>query len=165
MATKAELLARLQNSFLRKMLKPLPEAVEVTKEAYEALVAAQQHHAEGEAQQGEAASADGAPAGEAPLAIESAPLVDEDDKRFKQLLDSYNQRVNDIRRRKQKEEADNLAAKQAVMEELKASDAPVKRTSATPSTASRNYKRSGRVSDRAVAALPRPTARLQPFAG
>ena len=120
MATKAELLARLQELVSQQDVEAAAEAVEVTKEAYEALVAAQQHHAEGEAQQGEAAHADGAPAGEAPMAIESAPLVDEDDKRFKQLLDNYNQRVNDIRRRKQKEEADNLAAKHAVMEELKA---------------------------------------------
>jgi len=120
MATKAELLARLQELVSQEDVEAAAEAVEVTKESYEALVAAQQHHAEGEAQQGEAASAEGAPTGEAPLAIESAPLVDEEDKRFKQVLDSYNQRVNDIRRRKQKEEADNLAAKQGVMEELKA---------------------------------------------
>jgi hypothetical protein len=35
-----------------------------------------------------------------PIAIESAPLLDEEDKRFKQLLDAFNQRVNDIRRKK-----------------------------------------------------------------
>lgn len=45
--------------------------------------------------------------------------MDEDDKRFKQLLDAFNQRVNDIRRKKAKEEADNLKAKHAIMEELK----------------------------------------------
>ncbi|HMC96679.1 MAG TPA: DUF349 domain-containing protein, partial [Flavobacteriales bacterium] len=38
----------------------------------------------------------------------------------KQLLDAFNQRVNDIRRKKIKEETDNLAAKKAIMDELKA---------------------------------------------
>lgn len=119
MATKAELLARLQELVSQEDVEAAAEAVEVTKEAYEALVAAQQQQAEGDAQQADASTAAGEPAPEAPLAIESAPLVDEEDKRFKQLLDAYNQRVNDIRRKKAKEEADNLAAKQAVMEELK----------------------------------------------
>jgi predicted XRE-type DNA-binding protein len=119
MATKAELLARLQELVTQEDVEAAAEAVEVTKEAYEALVAAQQQQAEGEAQQADANAAAGEAAPEAPLAIESAPLLDEEDKRFKQLLDSFNQRVNDIRRKKAKEEADNLAAKQAVMEELK----------------------------------------------
>lgn len=119
MATKAELLARLQELVSQDDVEAAAEAVEVTKEAYEALVAAQQHQAEGEAQQADASTAAGEAAPEAPLAIESAPLVDEEDKRFKQLLDAYNQRVNDMRRKKAKEEADNLAAKLAVMEELK----------------------------------------------
>lgn len=119
MATKAELLARLQELVTQEDVEVAAEAVEVTKEAYEALVAAQQQQAEGEAQQADANAAAGEAAPEAPLAIESAPLLDEEDKRFKQLLDSFNQRVNDIRRKKAKEEADNLAAKQAVMEELK----------------------------------------------
>lgn len=116
MATKEELIARLQEIVSQEDVEAAAEAVEVTKEAYEALIAAQQQHAEhheAEAAQGEGAE------GAAPTAIESAPLHDDDDKRFKQLLDAYNQRVNDIRRRKQKEEAANLAAKQAVMDEMK----------------------------------------------
>ncbi len=115
MATKAELLARLEEIVSHEDVEAAAEAVEVTKEAYEALLAAQQQseHSEGEAQAAEGTE------GEAPIAVESAALIDEEDKRFKQLLDSYNQRVNEIRRRKQKEEAENLAAKLAVMEELK----------------------------------------------
>lgn len=120
MATKAELLARLQELVSQEDVEAAAEAVEVTKEAYEALVAAQQQHAGAEGHAGETPTAEGAGPEEAPQAIESAPLQDEDDKRFKQLLDGYNHRVNEIRRRKQKEEAENLAAKQAVMEELKA---------------------------------------------
>lgn len=118
MATKAELLSRLQELVSQEDVDAAAEAVEVTKEAYEALVALQQQHAEAEAQQGDV-PAEGAAAGDAPVAIESAPLADEDDKRFKQLLDGFNQRVNEIRRSKQKEEAENLAAKLAIMEELK----------------------------------------------
>ncbi|MCB9184066.1 MAG: DUF349 domain-containing protein [Flavobacteriales bacterium] len=118
MATKAELISRLQEIVSQEDVEAAAEAVEVTKEAYEALVAAQQEHAEPSAEGEEAAAPEDGQA--APVAIESAPLLDEEDKRFKQLLDSFNQRVNDIRRKKAKEEADNLAAKQAIMEELKA---------------------------------------------
>lgn len=116
MATKAELIARLQEIVSQEDVEAAAEAVEVTKEAYESLVAAQQEHAV-PAAEGEEAPSEEAPA--APQAIESAPLLDEEDKRFKQLLDSFNHRVNEIRRKKAKEEADNLAAKQAIMEELK----------------------------------------------
>ena len=118
MATKAELLARLEEIVSHEDVEAAAEAVEVTKEAYESLVASQHQHA-GQPDS-EAAPADAPAEGATPTAIESAPLHDEEDKRFKQLLDAYNQRVNEIRRRKQKEEAANLAAKLAVMEEMKA---------------------------------------------
>lgn len=118
MATKAELLARLEELVAQEDVEAASESVEVTKEAYEALVsAAQQERAEAPADA--AASEASAPGSDEPLPIESVPLQDEEDKRFKQLLDSFNQRVNDLRRKKAKEEADNLAAKKAVMEELK----------------------------------------------
>jgi hypothetical protein len=117
MATKAELIERLEELNARDDAEQASEEVEAVKEAYETIVA----HALQAAHAGD----DGTPAAEtsenAPgLAIESAPLQDEEDKRFKQLLDAYNQRVNEIRRRKVKEEADNMAAKKAIMEELKA---------------------------------------------
>lgn len=117
MATKAELIQRLEELNAQEDVEQASEAVEGVKEAYEGLVAS--------ALQATQTGEEGAPASEgsepvAPLAIESAPLQDEEDKRFKQLLDSFNQRVNDIRRRKAKEEADNMAAKKAIMEELKA---------------------------------------------
>lgn len=119
MATKGELIARLEELLAQEDIEQASEAVEGVKEAYEALVAATQQEHPAEVVEGEAVSAEGAPTEAPVLAIESAPLHDEDDKRFKQLMDSFHQRVNDIRRRKAKEEADNLAAKKAVMEELR----------------------------------------------
>lgn len=120
MATKTELIARLQELVSQEDVEAASEAVEVTKEAYEALVAAtaqqeQPEHAEVAMEVG------GASLPEAPEVepIESARLQDEDDKRFKQLLDAFNQRVNDIRRKKAKEEQSNLDEKKALMEELK----------------------------------------------
>lgn len=121
MASKAELVARLQELITTEDVESVSEAVESVKEAYEALVAStQEQHTHDEA--GEAAPADvPQPATDkAALPIESAPLLDEDDKRFKQLLDAFNQKVNELRRKKAKEEADNLAAKKAVMDELRA---------------------------------------------
>lgn len=97
-------------------LEHTAELVDAVKESYEALVAEAQHAATVAAGEPPAEGAD-APA---QVPIESAPLGDEDDKRFKQLVDAFHTKVNDVRRRKAKEEADNLAAKLAVMEELKA---------------------------------------------
>ncbi|MBL7952151.1 MAG: DUF349 domain-containing protein [Flavobacteriales bacterium] len=119
MATKAELITRLEEIMAQEDVETASEAVEGVKEAYEALVAAAHQQVAPEVPT-EGATAEDSPSGEVPaVAIESAPLQDEDDKRFKQLLDAFNQRVNDIRRKKQKEEADNLESKRAIMEELK----------------------------------------------
>jgi hypothetical protein len=151
MATKAELIGRLEELISQEDVEHASETVEAVKEAYEALVASalQQREAQSEGEPaievphsevieqaevpaGEAAAQEedrvGPPPAPAPrmpepvaqLPMESAPLQDEEDKRFKQLLDSFNQRVNDIRRKKAKEEADNLAAKKEIMEEMKA---------------------------------------------
>lgn len=121
MATKAELISKLEETMALEDVEIASEAVEGVKEAYEALVAATQQRteAEGQAAEGEETEGAGAPAEGGPIAIESATLQDEEDKRFKQLLDAFNQRVNDIRRKKAKDEADNLAAKKAIMDELK----------------------------------------------
>ena len=121
MATKAELIHRLEELIAQEDVEQASEAVEGVKESYEALVAAmlQEHPADTPEVSTEEANEATPPAETVPMAIESAPLHDEEDKRFKQLLDTYNQRVNDIRRKKAKIEADNLAAKKAIMEELK----------------------------------------------
>lgn len=122
MATKSELIARLEGLTAQQDAEQVQEQVESLKEAYEALVSAAHQEAQAAAQvpvEAEAAAEGVAPAAE-PLPIESAPLQDEEDKRFKQLLDAFNTRVNDIRRQRQKQEADNLAAKQAIMDELRA---------------------------------------------
>jgi hypothetical protein len=119
MATKGELIARLEELLAQEDIEQASEAVEGVKEAYEALVAATQQEHPAEVAEGEAVAVEGAQPEAPVVAIESAPLHDEDDKRFKQLMDTFHQRVNDIRRRKAKEEADNLAAKKAVMDELR----------------------------------------------
>ena len=120
MATKAELITRLEEITAQEDVEIASEAVEGVKEAYEALVAAslQQEHHDPQLEGGPTETPVEAPTG-APIAMESAPLSDEEDKRFKQLLDLFNQRVNDIRRKKQKEENENLEARKAIMEELK----------------------------------------------
>lgn len=114
------------------------EAVETLKETYEDIVAAEKAEMEAraaeEAQQEEEAPPPveeeeriGPPPAPEPLLpaavhqpIESAQLTNEEDKKFKQLLDAYNTKVNDIRRKRQQEENQNLAAKQALMTELRA---------------------------------------------
>ena len=148
MATKAELIGKLEELIAQEDVEHASETVESVKEAYEALVAQalrEREQAEGDTATvvGEGAQPDPSETAETPAEeeerigpppapepkipepaaqqpIESAPLQDEEDKRFKQLLDSFNQRVNDIRRKKAKEEADNLAAKKEIMEEMKA---------------------------------------------
>jgi hypothetical protein len=137
MATKQELIARMQDILQQEEVEHSSEAVESLKEQYETLVAAEQAEAEQraaeraaeEAQRAEAEAAEQDPAIGPPPApepklphqpIESAPITNEDDKKFKQLLDAFNTKVNDIRRKRLKEESDNLAAKQALMAELRA---------------------------------------------
>lgn len=124
MASKAELIKRLEELIAQVDVESASDGVEEVKEAYETLVASahqQVQHEGSAAETSEDEPSDGPPKNgdPTPVAIESAPLVDEEDKRFKQLLDSFNQRVNELRRKKAKEEADNLAAKKAVMDELK----------------------------------------------
>ncbi|HEX2618178.1 MAG TPA: DUF349 domain-containing protein [Flavobacteriales bacterium] len=136
MATKSELIARMEDVLQQADVEASTESVEGLKEAYEALVAAQQQVvaearpvevAEGAPEEGAASNGEAVHAAEAvPVVetvqqpIESARPQDEEDKKFKQLLDAFNTKVNDIRRKRQKEEADNLAAKTAIMDELKA---------------------------------------------
>jgi hypothetical protein len=134
MATKVELIARMEELLRQDDVERSAEAVEALKESYEALVTVERAVAEAraaeEAQQQETEpevtdepSVGPPPAAEPKLPkqrIESAPLTNEEDKRFKQLLDAFNTKVNDIHRRRQKEENDNLEAKQAVMTELRA---------------------------------------------
>lgn len=134
MATKIELIARMEELLHQEDVERSSEAVETIKESYEALVAAEQAEAEARAaaeevqQEAEVHEAEEPSMGPPPAAepklpqqrIESAPLTNEEDKKFKQLLDAFNTKVNDIRRKRQKEESDNLAAKQGVMTELRA---------------------------------------------
>ncbi|HRH39182.1 MAG TPA: DUF349 domain-containing protein, partial [Flavobacteriales bacterium] len=121
MTTKAELIARLEELIAQPDVEAAAEAVEATKEAYEALVAAEREHAHAEipAEAEAVGVGEESPTPAVALPMENAPLNDEEDKRFKQLLDSFNQKVNDLRRKKAKDEADNLNAKRALMEELK----------------------------------------------
>lgn len=123
MATKAELISKLEELIAHDDVEHAAEAVDNVKEAYEALVAAELDNAPDETQDEAGPSDEPAlPSKESPVTIDIESLApqDEHDKRFKQLMDGFNQRVNDIRRKKAKEEAENLKAKHDVMEELKA---------------------------------------------
>jgi predicted XRE-type DNA-binding protein len=130
MATKSELIARLEGVLQQPDTERSAEAVDVIKEAYEALVAAEHEalRAETAMRQTEEPAEEGATGGphpppaaspQLPQPMESAALTDEEDKKFKQLLDTFNTQVNDIRRKRQKEEAENLQQKQAIMQELR----------------------------------------------
>ena len=124
MATKTELIARLEELLQGDDPEAASEAVDTVKDAYEAILNAAEEA--GQDQEGEEEPEGGAPdpaaeaSAEAPaVPIENAVPQDEDDKRFKLLLDTFHQRVNDVRRKRAQEEADNLAAKRAVMDEMK----------------------------------------------
>lgn len=136
MAVKSELIAQMEALLQGTDVEQSAEAVEALKEAYESIVAKEKAEAEARAAEEAQAEEEPAeeeerigpppapapklpPAGEAPQPIESARLNDEEDKRFKQLLDAFNTKVNDIRRQRQKEESDNLATKQQLMAELR----------------------------------------------
>ena len=123
MSTKVELIARLEALLQHTDVEHVHEQVDALKESYEALVAAAHQEVPAEV----AVDTEADAAGESALIpempaqpIESAMLLDEDDKKFKQLLDVFNTKVNDIRRQQQKQESDNLTAKTAIMDELKA---------------------------------------------
>ncbi len=143
MATKSELIGRMEELLQQPDVERSSEAVDTLKEAYEDIVAAEKAEADAkaaEAHEEEEAAAPvvveeeeervGPPPAAEPIVpaasaathqpIESAQLTNEDDKKFKQLLDAFNTKVNDIRRKRQKEENDNLSAKQALMTELRA---------------------------------------------
>ncbi|MBK6775996.1 MAG: DUF349 domain-containing protein [Flavobacteriales bacterium] len=117
MASKQELIAKLEEILQRTDPEQAGEAVDHIKETYEALVAAE--HAAAEAvQQADQESGD-VPATTPAVAMENMAPQNEDDKRFKQLIDAFNTKVNDLHRKRQKEEADNLEAKKGVMDELR----------------------------------------------
>lgn len=141
MATKSELIAKMEQLLHEPDVERSSEAVDTLKETYEDIVAAEKAEAEAKAAEAQEEEETAAPeevqeeeeervgpppAPEpilpvaAPQPIESAQLTSEEDKKFKQLLDAYNTKVNDIRRKRQQEENDNLAAKQALMTELRA---------------------------------------------
>ncbi|MDX9752258.1 MAG: DUF349 domain-containing protein, partial [Flavobacteriales bacterium] len=119
MVNKQELVDRLKELVAQEDMEKAAEAVEAVKEAYESLVVA----ARQASQDGETATPadDAAPDEDTPaVCMESTALHDEADKEFKQLLDTFNHRVNEVHRQKAREEAANLAAKQAIMDELRA---------------------------------------------
>ena len=124
MASKQELIAKLEAILQQPDPEQVGEAVDHIKESYETLVA--NEHANAETVQ-QAETEDGADATVVPapapapgtIAMENMALQNEDDKRFKQLIDAFNTKVNDLHRKRQKEETDNLAAKKAVMDELR----------------------------------------------
>ena len=121
MTTKSELIARLEELLQQPDVEQVHEQVDALKESYEAHIstAQQEVHAESAAlvEEGEAPAA---PTPEvAAIPVESAPLTDDEDRKFKQLIDSFNTKVTEIRKQRVKKEAENLAAKMAIMDELR----------------------------------------------
>lgn len=119
MSSKPELIARLEGLLAQGNVEQRTEAVEQIREAYEAATAALQLEAvELNGTEAPAATEEVSAAEDIP--IENATPRDEDDRRFKQLLDAFNQKVNEALRRKAEQELANLSAKRAVMDELRA---------------------------------------------
>lgn len=118
MSSKQELIARLEALLTAENVEQQAEAVEAIKDAYEALAAAGEQAVQ-DAGSAERTDPDG-PAADVTVATENAKPQDEDDRRFKQLVDAFNQKVNDVQRERARMEQANLATKQALMEELRA---------------------------------------------
>lgn len=136
MASKSELIGQLEAVLARGDIEEHRVAVDSLKASYEDLVAqekaAAQAKAAEEARQREADAAKaateqpGPPPAPTPLTpaaehtpIESAQLDSEEDKRFKQLLDSFHTKVNDLHRARIRAEQENLATKKALLEQLR----------------------------------------------
>jgi len=118
MASKQELIARLKELLEQTDAEQHADAVETIKEAYETLVSHEQQAADQASPDTEATEpAAEATAGAVPL--ENAKALDEDDRQFKRLIDAFNQKVNDVQRERTRQELENLAAKKAVMDELR----------------------------------------------
>ncbi|MEO8069249.1 MAG: DUF349 domain-containing protein [Flavobacteriales bacterium] len=117
MASKQELIAKLEGILQQPDPELAGESVDHIKESYEAIVAAEHATADAAQQEGETV-AEGETA-QAPVAMENMAPQNDEDKRFKQLIDTFNTKVNELHRKRQKDEADNLEAKKAVMEALR----------------------------------------------
>jgi hypothetical protein len=117
MASKQELIAKLEEILQQPDPEQAGEAVDHIRESYEALMAEERTAAD--AVQQEAGQGGEADPAQGPVSLENIAPQNEDDKRFKQLIDAFNTKVNDLHRKRQKEEAENLEAKKAVMEELR----------------------------------------------
>ena len=122
MATKAELINRLEELIAHDDVEHVSEGVDTVKEAYEALIATELENASEESHEAGEASEDATETTkEPPAPIDIESIAPQDEHASDSSNDGwFNQRVNDIRRKKAKEEADNLKEKHAVMEELKA---------------------------------------------
>ena len=118
MASKQDLIAKLEGILQQPDPELAAEAVDHIKESYESIVASE-HTAVEALQQVEAEGADAPAAAAAPVAMENMAPQNDEDKLFKQLIDAFNTKVNELHRKRQKAEAENLEAKKAVMEELR----------------------------------------------
>lgn len=115
MATKQELIARMEALLEQDGAEQHTEAADAIKEQFEALVQASEQPATDAATEPAPEGADAA----TPVAVENAKAQDDEDRRFKQLIDAFNQKVNEVQRERGRQEQANLAAKQAVMDELR----------------------------------------------
>lgn len=119
MSSKPELIARLEGLLAQGNVELRTEAVEQIRESYEAAMAAPPLEEALDVDTAAREATNGAPAATDAPQIENAAPLDEDDRRFKQLIDAFNQKVNEAHRMRLRQERDNLLAKQAVMEELR----------------------------------------------
>ncbi len=126
MTTKSELIEKLESLLDQEGIEAASERVETLKSNYEDVLAEEEkvRQAEAEAAMAETDAAagstpDSAEETEEVLPIESAQDLSEEDKRFKHLVDTYNAKVNDLRKARIAEENENLAKKLEIIDRLK----------------------------------------------
>jgi DNA repair exonuclease SbcCD ATPase subunit len=129
MTTKSELIGKLESLLEQEEIESLSEQVESLKASYEALFKAEEENdpedVNTEEEPTEAEESEEQPSestepsdSEPEQPIESARDLDEDDKRFKHLVDTYNQKVNELRKARLAEEKKNLEKKREIIARL-----------------------------------------------
>ena len=124
MTTKSELIEKLESLLDQEEIEAASEHVETLKSSYEEVLAEEEKTRRAEAdaalaEKDEAESLTDPPeTEELSPPIESAQDLSEEDKRFKHLVDTYNAKVNDLRKARIAEEKENLAKKQDIIDRL-----------------------------------------------
>lgn len=134
MTTKSELIGKLESLLEQEEIESLSEQVESLKASYASLLKSDDDNAPDDEDEKDTSEEDD-PSGideeksseevsmessddDSEQPIESAKDLDEEDKRFKHLVDTYNKRVNELRKARLEEEKANLEKKQAIIAKL-----------------------------------------------